>query len=252
MEDRVGDVLAQRRALDRSAGLGVAVSVLFHAGITSLAVWAALHQPAPQTASVLNIRFAPMPAARPAVARKSAAPPAPKPLAKPIVEPKPLAEPKPAVEQPKPAAKVEPKTVPFSPFGKSTRKGSEAPPAAPKPAPAPPPAPAATARTSDIAVGGTGVTALEGGDFPYTIYIDRMKTLIGGRWYRPQVGAGPTAVVYFAVERDGTIRDSRVETSSGNGTFDRAALRAVLESSPLPPLPFGYAGNYLGVHLTFK
>jgi TonB family protein len=58
--------------------------------------------------------------------------------------------------------------------------------------------------------------------------------------------------VYFAIDRDGTIRDAKIETPSGDGTFDRAALRAVLESSPLPPLPFGYAGTYLGVHLTFR
>jgi TonB family protein len=93
--------------------------------------------------------------------------------------------------------------------------------------------------------------ALEGGDFPYTIYIERMKTLIGSRWLRPQVGVG-AVVVYFAIDRDGTIRDAKIETPSGDGTFDRAALRAVLESSPLPPLPFGYAGTYLGVHLTFR
>lgn len=240
MEDRVGEVLAQRRALDRSAGTGVAVSLLFHVGVTGAAIWMALHQAPPQTASVLNIRFAPMPAiSQPA---RKAAPAAPKPIA----------EPKPVVEQPKPEVKPEPKTVPLSTFGKSTMKGSEHPAAVPKPTPAPPPAPAAPTTTADVAVGGTGVTGLEGGDFPYTIYIDRMKTLIGGHWYRPQLGGSPATTVYFAVQRDGTIRDVRTETSSGNGTFDRAALRAVLESSPLPPLPFAYSGNYLGVHLIFK
>jgi TonB family protein len=103
----------------------------------------------------------------------------------------------------------------------------------------------------DIPVGSTGVTGIEG-DFPYTIYIDRMKTLIGQRWLRPQAGNGITTTVSFTIDRDGAIRDARNETASGNGTFDRAALRAVLEASPLPPLPFGYNGTYLGVHLTFR
>jgi hypothetical protein len=44
----------------------------------------------------------------------------------------------------------------------------------------------------------------------------------------------------------------RSEIASGSGLYDRAALRAVLESSPLPPLPFGYNGTYLGVHLKFR
>ena len=155
-----------------------------------------------------------------------------------------LAPPKP-IEQPK----SPPKTVPFSPFGKSTKKGSETPPPKPKPIPV---APQPAAAAPEIPIGGAAVTALEGGDFPYTIYIDRMKTLIGTRWFRPQSAAGPTTTVYFVIDRDGSIRDAKTETASGNGTFDRAALRAVLESSPLPPLPFGYNGTYLGVHLTFR
>ena len=95
------------------------------------------------------------------------------------------------------------------------------------------------------------MTGIEG-DFPYTIYIDRMKTLIGQRWLRPQTGSGIVATVSFVIDRDGAIRDAKNEILSGNGTFDRAALRAVLEASPLPPLPFGYNGTYLGVHLTFR
>jgi len=79
-----------------------------------------------------------------------------------------------------------------------------------------------------------------------------MKTLIGTHWFRPQIGAGAATTVYFRIDRDGTIRDVRTETSSGNGTFDRGALRAVMEASPLPPLPFAYNGTFLGVHLTFR
>src|SRR5881392_1909583 len=130
MDDRVGDILAQRRALDRGAGTGVAISLLLHVGVTGLAVWAAMHQPLPQTASVLNIHFTPMPAVSQATRK---APPAPKPIT----------EPKPVVAEPKPEVKPEPKSVPLSTFGKSTKRGSEHPAVAPKPTPAPPPAPAA-------------------------------------------------------------------------------------------------------------
>jgi len=105
---------------------------------------------------------------------------------------------------------------------------------------------------TDIPVGSAGVTGIEG-DFPYTIYIDRMRVLIGQHWLRPQPTAdGLTSTIHFVIDRDGTIRDAKNEISSGNGTFDRAALRAVLETSPLPPLPFGYNGTYLGVRLTFR
>jgi TonB family protein len=102
----------------------------------------------------------------------------------------------------------------------------------------------------EIPVGGTG--AVVEGDFPYTIYIDRMTTLIGHHWARPEVAPGVTTIVKFVVDRDGTIHDAVLEAESGNGTFDRAALRGVIESSPLPPLPFAYNGTYVTIHLTFK
>ena len=138
----------------------------------------------------------------------------------------------------------------MSPFGRSEKRGSENPPA---PAPrAAAPTTDANAPSIDVPVGGAGVAELEGGDFPYTLYIDRMKTLIGNNWLRPEVRGGISTMVYFVINRDGTIREAKTEQSSGNGTFDRAALRAVLEASPLPPLPFGYNGTYLGVHLIFK
>ncbi len=237
MEDRVGDVLAQRAALHNGAGAGIALSLLLHGGLSALAIWAALHHAEGQTPRAIQIRLAPVAAAR-------AIEPAPAAVRAPVTKMEkpapPVVESKPPVAPPKP----EKNTVPLSPFGKSPKKGSET--AAPSVA-VPPPAPAIA-----VPVGGAGVVGLEGGDFPYTIYIDRMKTLIGSHWFRPQVGAGPTTTVHFVIERDGTIREATVEAASGNGTFDRAALRAVLESSPLPPLPFGYTGNYLGVHLNFR
>ena len=63
---------------------------------------------------------------------------------------------------------------------------------------------------------------------------------------------GTSTILYFAVDRDGTIRDVKIETPSGNSFYDRAAQRAIVETSPLPPLPFAYSGTFLGVHLTFK
>jgi len=245
MDDRVGDLLAERARLGGSPAAGIAVSMLLHGSIAAAIVYAAMHAAAPQEVSTLSIKILPIPAS---VAPKAATPVAPPPVvAKKVTIPEPIAE------APKPVVKSEPKTVPLSPFGKSTKKGSETPPA-PHPQP---PAPQAAAKPGvisgavDIPIGSAGVTGIEG-DFPYTIYIDRMKTLIGQRWLRPQAAPGITATVSFAIDRDGTIRDAKNEILSGNGTFDRAALRAVLEASPLPPLPFGYNGTYLGVHLTFR
>ena len=247
MDDRVGELLAERAHLGGGAAPGIAISLLLHGSIAAAIVYATMHATVPQAASTLSIHFAPAAG----VGSRVSGVVAPTPAATPPVAKK-ITIPEPVAETPKSVAKSEPKTVPLSAFGKSSKKGSETPPA---PTPHPP---LHTPQTQpgvvggiDIPVGSAGVTGIEG-DFPYTIYIDRMKTLIGQRWLRPQSGTGVVATVSFVIDRDGAIRDAKNEILSGNGTFDRAALRAVLEASPLPPLPFGYNGTYLGVHLTFR
>ncbi|MDP9190903.1 MAG: TonB family protein [Acidobacteriota bacterium] len=253
MRDGVADVLAQRVALDRGAGLGIALSLLLHGGLIALAVYAATHASAPIAAPMVSIEFAKMPGppAAPVMQQKPAAP---KPAeTQKIEEPKPKPEPK--ITEPKPVAattpaKVEKNTVPLSPFGRSTKRGSETPPVA-KPAAAPPAATPGIA-TAEVPIGASGVTGLEGGDFPHTLYLQAMHRRIGMNWFRGDPPAGIKAIIYFRILRDGTITEARVQTSSGNGTFDRAALSAVLSSSPLNPLPFAYNGTYLGVQLTFR
>lgn len=257
MRDGVAEVLAQRRRLDRGASQGLLISLLLHGGLTAALVWGAMHAAKPERVGLVNIQFAPMPSAPRAAAPVTAKskPAAPKPPEPKIEDPKPkIVEPKPIA--PEPVKTPEKNTVPLSPFGQSTKKGSETP-AVAKPAPAPPAtttaaAPGVPGTTTDVPVGGSGITGLEGGDFPYTLYIQGMHRRIGTNWFRPQVAGGIATVIYFRILRDGTITEAKVQTPSGNGTFDRAALGAVRSSSPLNPLPFGYNGNYLGVHLTFR
>ena len=235
MEDRIGDILAQRARLESGAGVAIFFSILRHATITAIAGWSAWHHSSAQTTSVMTIRFAhaqPAPELAPVAPPPSAAIPAP---------PKPI-------EKPKPIDKK--KFAPPSTFGKSTRKAAELP-----PTPAPPatryPPPAAATAAQEVPIGSAGVTGLDS-DFPYPLYIEQMKRLIGGHWTRPSAGDQTTATIYFVIDRDGPIRDVKQEIASGSGLYDRAALRAVLESSPLPPLPFGYNGTFLGVHLKFR
>jgi|SRR5687768_10753930 len=241
MRDPVAEVLKERSAAGSGLSGAIALSLLLHAGGAGLAIYTAIRQPSARPVTKLNIRFARAP--RPVEPSPVAASPAaPTPVAPRIQEPTPAPSKPPPQKAPEPPAK---NTVPMSPFGRSSKKGTDVP-------ASPPPPPASATPGNEIGIGEAGVTGLEGGDFPYTLYLDRMKTLVGARWIRPQVAAGGKTVVYFRIQRDGTIRDAAIETPSGNGTFDRAALRAVLETSPLPPLPFGYSGNYLGVHLTFR
>ena len=123
MQDHVADVLAQRATLDNGFLAGVLLSILLHGSITAAAIYAAIHTSPPQIASVLNIKFAPMRVPAAAVVKPAAKP---KP-ATPRIEP-----PKPQPVKPVETKKApENNTVPLSPFGKSTKKGSESPVVAP-------------------------------------------------------------------------------------------------------------------------
>ena len=244
MRDRVAEVLAQRATLDRGAGIGVVLSILLHVGLMGAVVYAAMRATPPQAATMVSIQFAKMPsAARAPERRAEARPTLPK-----VEEPK-IQEPKPVVEK-KPEKPPEKNTVPLSPFGQSTKKGSEKPAVTP---PAPPPTANRQPPTGpDIAVGGSGITGVEGGDFPHALYLDRMHKLIGNKWIRPTVADGTAVVIFFRIRRDGTVVEARIATPSGNTTFDRAALSGVRSASPLPPLPFAYSGSELGIFLTFR
>lgn len=109
------------------------------------------------------------------------------------------------------------------------------------------------------AVGSAGLSAGVGVDdanFEFTYYLISLRNKIGQNWSAPagMVTAGKPvrAVVYFRVQRNGAVADAKVEEGSGFSFFDQSALRAVLISDPLPPLPLGYGGSNLGVHFAFE
>ncbi|MEO0084994.1 MAG: TonB family protein, partial [candidate division WOR-3 bacterium] len=58
--------------------------------------------------------------------------------------------------------------------------------------------------------------------------------------------------IFFIIERDGTITQAKIETSSKNSIYDQSALRAVLATRNLPPLPQEYQSNQLKIHLEFE
>ncbi len=89
-------------------------------------------------------------------------------------------------------------------------------------------------------------------EFPY--YLRLMIGKISRNWRNPYSGYGKKvlATIYFQVLRDGAITGPRVDKSSGAPTFDRAALRAVIISSPLPQLPPDYQERQLTVYLDFE
>jgi periplasmic protein TonB len=102
-----------------------------------------------------------------------------------------------------------------------------------------------------------GLSFGEGGDFGerYGWYVASVRNRISGNWLlstiSPNILSAPRLYMTFTILRDGTVTDPEITQSSGIAEVDRSALRAVLASNPLPPLPPDYAGNKVKVNLYF-
>jgi protein TonB len=126
------------------------------------------------------------------------------------------------------------------------------PPAAPTRtvAPVPPPAPPALGQPTG-SVHGKGAVTLQASDFPFTLYLQTVQRKIHERWTPPPREAGGRAVIVFEINRDGSVGRPMVEDSSGDPQYDQAALRAVIDANPFPPLPEGFRESILKIHLGF-
>ena len=95
--------------------------------------------------------------------------------------------------------------------------------------------------------------SLDTDDFPFAPYINRVRRKIAANWRVPEGSQGQERYcrVYFRIQRDGSVTDVSVEETSELFLFDQAAQRAVMNATPLPPLPREYRDQYLGVHFSF-
>jgi TonB family protein len=107
--------------------------------------------------------------------------------------------------------------------------------------------------TSPGAGGGAG-----GGDFAgrFPAYVEAVRNRISSNWLQssvdPSVRWAPRTMFTFQILRDGTVTNAQLTQSSGNRSVDNSALRAVLSSSPVSPLPSNYSGSTVSVEFWFE
>ena len=90
-------------------------------------------------------------------------------------------------------------------------------------------------------------------NFPYPWYITRVRNSLWIEWEkRRPAGNVLSAMVSFAIARDGKIKDLKIERKSGDDTFDFAASSAVINAGPFAPLPMYYEKDELTVTVEFK
>jgi TonB family protein len=100
---------------------------------------------------------------------------------------------------------------------------------------------------------GSGALTLNVGDFPFAWYLRRIQAKVEETWRAPMSSRqGQEAVAVFEIMRDGQVRRVTIERSSGDPVYDQAALRAITDANPFPPLPDDFQEPPLRVHLGFN
>lgn len=167
--------------------------------------------------------------------------------------------PKPTVNQPAPPPR------PVAPVKPSKPSHLAPPPPKPAPKPAPstaeapvhkaPPPPATAAPGETPSTGSDAITVKTPGlDFPFPDYLRNIVSQVYRRWARPSGQGGLRAEVFFLITRDGTVKDIRFVTSSGNFAFDLGAQGAVEmagNAHAFGRLPDGYGQDVLPVSFYF-
>jgi TonB family protein len=213
-----------------------AISSVAHIAFLTLVIAPGYHKVYRHGPEVINVKL---------VAEEK---PAPKPQAKVVQPKKEEAAPKKETEKPKMTYKAPPKKKTTPKKETETSKPKKTEDTKPKTSPA-----KSTAGSSKTA--STSNVRVDDKDFRFGYYLEIVKERVSSNWSPPPV-TGPTegviSTVYFKIQRDGRVSDVKVEKASDFDLFDRSAMRAVDLSSPLPPLPAGFKGKWLGVHFEFE
>jgi protein TonB len=106
--------------------------------------------------------------------------------------------------------------------------------------------------------GGMGFEGPGGGDFGarFSWYVDAVRNRISSNWLYSTVDSSvrwaPRAVLTFDILRNGSVTNVQILRSSGNPSVDNSAVRAILSSNPVNPLPNEYAGQRVSVEFWFE
>lgn len=230
-------VAMRRRAPDVAAG--VAGTALVHLAVLVLLV-AGVQAPVPM-APVYAVELVAAP--RPTPTRR----PAPEAVTRPVEQPDPgpptpkqnKVSPVPTKAPPKPkptAAKSEAKPVDREPAPRSESKVTPAPGETP------------STGTDEVNIKTPGL------QFAYPEYLRNIVAQVYRRWDRPGGNQALRAEVSFFILRDGSVRDIRFVTPSGNFSFDlsaQGAIEAAGNARAFGPLPDGYEADVLPVSFFF-
>ncbi len=90
--------------------------------------------------------------------------------------------------------------------------------------------------------------------FPLGEYADMIIKRVEGNWFIPsnmRRSQGRTTLIFY-IERNGGYSNLHIVAPSGSSSLDLAALNAVMESKPFPPLPKDFPAERVGAKFVFS
>jgi len=90
----------------------------------------------------------------------------------------------------------------------------------------------------------------------YASYLEHIKNKIQNVWAYPQeavrTGQQGRLLILFSIDKNGNLVRLKLIRSSGYPLLDQAALQAVKDASPFPPLPKRFNLDVLNIYATFE
>lgn len=150
--------------------------------------------------------------------------------------PKPVDKPKPKQEKAKPKPKEDPGYTGKPKTGDKSQQGSDA-----------------TDASDQLGPGSKfGSLNVDNPSFNFPTYFTGAFIKIERNWTNPvRANKELSCKVHFFILRTGTIMDPTLAKSSGVEAYDRACMRALQSSNPLPPLPSEFQDDIIGITLEF-
>jgi periplasmic protein TonB len=89
----------------------------------------------------------------------------------------------------------------------------------------------------------------------FSWYVEAVQRKISASWLQskvdPRVQFAPRMVATFDISRDGSVSNIQITKSSGDGSVDTSAVRAIRDASPMDRLPAEYQGSRVSVEFWF-
>ncbi|HOJ30733.1 MAG TPA: energy transducer TonB [bacterium] len=100
---------------------------------------------------------------------------------------------------------------------------------------------------------GIQTSSLPAGNIIPLEYLENIKLMLQRKWKPPKgKNYSSTSVVSFKIKKNGTVEEIMIEKSSGFKEFDESAIKAVKETTGIPPLPGTYKPEYLEIAVKFN